>query len=337
MQANLINADFRGTDFSGANLSKADFTMADLRLATLYNTNLSYSNLLNAHLDGTDLVGSNLRGANLSSASLEDAKLLYADLVRANLSGASLIKADLENAIFGQTVLGGLNLFETKGLEKITHQSSSFISTETLRRFRGRIPEKFLRGCGLSDWEIESAKLYQSGLAPDQVTDITYKISQLRVGNPIQFYSCFISYSTKDQEFAQRLYDDLQNNGVRCWFAPEDVQGGKKLHEQIDFAIQKYDRLLLILSENSMNSEWVKTEIAKARRKEVKEKRRVLFPIRLVDYARIKEWECFDVDTGKDSAREIREYFIPDFSNWQEEKSYRPSFERLLKDLRARE
>jgi len=26
---------------------------------------------------------------------------------------------------------------------------------------------------------------------------------------------------------------------------------------------------------------------------------------------------CFDADTGKDSAREIREYFIPDFSNWK--------------------
>jgi hypothetical protein len=52
---------------------------------------------------------------------------------------------------------------------------------------------------------------------------------------------------------------------VRCWFAPHDVQGGKKLHEQIDQAIRIYDKLLLILSEDSMNSEWVKTEIANAR------------------------------------------------------------------------
>jgi hypothetical protein len=51
---------------------------------------------------------------------------------------------------------------------------------------------------------------------------------------------------------------------VRCWFAPHDVQGGRKLHDQIDHAIRIYDRLLLILSDHSMNSEWVKTEIANA-------------------------------------------------------------------------
>ena len=73
----------------------------------------------------------------------------------------------------------------------------------------------------------------------------------------IQFFSCFISYSTKDQEFADRLDADLQNKGVRCWFAPHDVQGGKKLHEQIDEAIRRYERLLLILSPNSMSSKWV--------------------------------------------------------------------------------
>jgi len=120
---------------------------------------------------------------------------------------------------------------------------------------------------------------------------------------PIQFYSCFISYSTKDQEFAERLHADLQHKGVRCWFAPEDVQGGKKLHEQIDRAIQIHDRLLLILSLNSMASEWVQSEIARARLREMQEGRRVLFPVRLVEFGEIQKWKCFDSDTGKDSAR----------------------------------
>jgi hypothetical protein len=47
---------------------------------------------------------------------------------------------------------------------------------------------------------------------------------------------------------------------VRCWFAPHDIQSGKKLHEQIDEAIRLHDKLLLILSPHSMQSEWVKTE-----------------------------------------------------------------------------
>ena len=151
----------------------------------------------------------------------------------------------------------------------------------------------------------------------------------------VEFYSCFISYSNDDHKFAERLYSDLQNNGVRCWFAPHDIQSGKKIHEQIDGAIRNYDRLLLVLSEHSMASEWVKTEIANARRKEVDQDRQVLFPVRLVDFDAIKRWTCFDADTGKDSAREIREYHLPDFSNWQDDDSYQKALKRLVRDLKA--
>src|SRR5262249_36225505 len=156
---------------------------------------------------------------------------------------------------------------------------------------------------------------------------ITYARSL--VTNAIEYRSCFISYSSKDQEFAERLYNDLQANGVRCWFAPHDVKGGRKLHEQIDLAILVHDRTLLILSPESINSSWVKTEIAKARKREIAEKRQVLFPIRLVNFEVLRQWECFDADAGTDSAKEIREYFIPDFSNWKDHNSYLEAFKRL--------
>jgi hypothetical protein len=95
--------------------------------------------------------------------------------------------------------------------------------------------------------------------------------------------------------------------------------------------------LLLILSPHSMQSEWVKTEIAKARKREVRDQRRVLFPIRLAPFEALRDWECFDADTGKDSAREIREYFIPDFSNWKNHDSYQEAFQRLISDLKAQD
>ncbi len=48
----------------------------------------------------------------------------------------------------------------------------------------------------------------------------------------IQHYSCFISYSSKNQGFADRLHADLQSKGIRCWFAPHDMPiGGKILDE----------------------------------------------------------------------------------------------------------
>jgi hypothetical protein len=204
-----------------------------------------------------------------------------------------------------------------RGLETVQHLGPSSIAIDTICRSKGQIPESFLRGCGVPDDFITFMKSLSA--------------------NPIDFYSCFISYSFADQDFAERLHSDLQNKGVRCWFAPHDMQSGKKLHEQIDQAIRLHDKLLLILSPHSMESEWVKTEIAKAREREVRESRRVLFPIRLAPFETLREWEYFDADSGKDSAREIREYFIPDFSNWKNHDSYQEAFQRLISDLKSLE
>jgi hypothetical protein len=175
--------------------------------------------------------------------------------------------------------------------------------------------EAFLRGCGLPEAYI--------GYLPSILED------------PVQFYSCFISYATSDQDFAERVHADLQAHGVRCWFAPHHIQGGQKIHVQIDEAIRVYDRLLLIVSEQSMKSRWVKTEITNARKKELHSGRQVLFPVRLVDFEAIRDWKLFDSDVGDDSACEIREYFIPDFSNWKDHDLYKSAFDRLLKDLKT--
>ena len=256
-----------------------------------------------------DLIGADLIEANLSGAILINANLSHADLRSASLPGANLHGAELFETGFANT-----NLKDVLGLDVCNHLGPSVIDHRTLTA-SGPLPLSFLRGCGLPDEFIE----YLPSL----------------LNQAIQFYSCFISYSTHDQVFAERLHADLQNKNVRCWFAPHDIQGGKKIHEQIDEAIRVYDRLLLILSEASMNSEWVKTEIANARQKELVQGGRVLFPITLVPFETVKKWKNFDADTGKDSAREIREYYIPDFSDWKDHDKYQHAFNRLLKDFKA--
>ena len=153
---------------------------------------------------------------------------------------------------------------------------------------------------------------------------------------PIQFYSCFISYSGKDEVFARRLYDRMVGERLRVWFAPEDLRRGEKLVEQIDRAIQVHDRLLVVLSKQSMQSDWVKLEIAKARKAERDGGRRKLFPIALVPYDKIQQWQCLDPHTGEDLASEIRQYFLPDdFSNWQDHASFERAFAALLRELKA--
>jgi hypothetical protein len=262
--------------------------------------------------------GADLNGADLGGALLERADLTAAQLLWTNLAGTRLSLTDLTEASIGRTNLSDCDLSQAVGLDTVLHYRSSSIGIDTILKAQGNIPLSFLRGCGIPEIFIH------------------YMPSLIAPG-AIQFFSCFISYSTKDQEFADRLYADLQNKGVRCWFAPHDVQGGKKLHEQIDEAIRRYERLLLILSPNSMSSKWVKTEIRNARKREVAEKKRVLFPVRLASYEALRDWTLFDADEGEDLATEIREYYIPNFSEWKNHDLYAREFEKLLRDLRTDE
>ena len=180
--------------------------------------------------------------------------------------------------------------------------------------------------------------------------------------------SSSISYSGKDEEFARRLYERMLGEKLRVWFAPDDLRRGEKPHEQIDRAIQVNDRLLVVLSKHSMQSDWVKLETATAysarrltacaARKASKAERdgprpgAPGFPITLVPCRERRRTEfipfeeangmnsvlrrCLDPHTGEDLADEIRQYFLPDdFSNWKDHDSFKRAFVALLRDLRA--
>src|ERR1039457_4458253 len=330
--ANLSEAKLSGANLSGAGPGVASLIEGDLRRADLHGACLDGAYLIGAYLIGAYLIGANLIEVNLSGASLVDASLgsanlSQANLIQANLSGASLDKsnvsgADVAGTKFAGTVALGtmwcdIDLSGAVDLELISHLGPSSLDIDTLVQSKGRIPDAFLRGCGVPEHIIAIQK------------------SLVENSSPIQFYSCFISYSHKDDEFCRRLHSRMQQEGLRVWFAPEEMKGGKRLHDQIDEAIRVYDKLLVVLSEGSMGSEWVVTEILKARKRERSDRRQVLFPIRLVDFEAIRAWERFDADTGKDVASEIREYFIPDFSNWKNHDSFEATFARLLKDLKA--
>ena len=59
------------------------------------------------------------------------------------------------------------------------------------------------------------------------------------------------------------------------------LDGTKQQYAAIDEAIRIYDKLLVVLSENSIQSSWVEEEVEGAMKKERRENKLVLFPIRL--------------------------------------------------------
>ncbi|NOT00489.1 MAG: toll/interleukin-1 receptor domain-containing protein [Phycisphaerales bacterium] len=308
-EANLREANLYEANLSEADLRWADLSLADLRDASLNGANLSDADLRKAGLGGADLCLADLRGANLNGA-----YLYWANLKQANLSGADFNKAHQDF-----TTLGDVDLSDAKNLGTIVHDGPSIVGVDTLFKSKGRIPEAFLRGCGVPEVLIEYLPTLIGAMAP------------------IQFYSCFISYSGKDDAFARRLHARLEAEKLRVWFAPEDMHGGEKSKDQIDRAIQMHERLLLVLSASSMNSTWVRHEIKRARQKERDGGREVLFPIGLVPHGEILKWECFDSDTGEDLAEKVREYHIPDFANWKQEDDFEKGFAALMRDLRRQD
>jgi hypothetical protein len=204
-------------DESESVIVAAVLNSADLTHASLNNADLISVDLGGANLNRADLTGANLGGANLSEANLGGANLSGAGLFGANLSDSDLGGANLAEAHLAGTVFANVDLTSAISLETCIHHAPSTIDHRTLQKSRS-LPLSFLRGVGLPDSLIE----YLPSL----------------LNQAVQYFSCFISYRAKgeDEEFAKRLHADLQNKGLRCWFAPHDLPIGEGILEGIDAA-----------------------------------------------------------------------------------------------------
>ncbi|MFC2170437.1 toll/interleukin-1 receptor domain-containing protein [Calditrichota bacterium] len=317
---NLSNANLSDADIIDTLLSYADLSSADLRHAYIASTGLMHANLIKANLGEA-----NLSFTDLSSADLRHADLSDAYFSSANFSGANCLKSvfrwtifsqtefnntDFKNAELYETMFINVNLQGIINLDQVRHTGPSSVDYRSIMR-SWPIPEKFLQGVGFPDNWIEYFPSLLYG--PHN--------------KPIQFYTCFISYSRKDDEFAERLYADLQNKGIRCWKDTHDLDWGAKTRKVIDQEIRRRDKVILVLSEHSMTSDWVEHEVDLTLDEELRRKKNILIPFRIDDAV---------MDTDEEWAASLRSHRnFGDFRGWEDHKTYKKSFELLLKHLKS--
>lgn len=73
----------------------------------------------------------------------------------------------------------------------------------------------------------------------------------------------YISYSFKDKEIAKEFHDELIKNNIEVWW-DENIKIGQSFNNKIDEELLKADAIIIIVSENSMKSDWIRYEMMTA-------------------------------------------------------------------------
>lgn len=289
------------------------------------------------NLGGVDLSGADLRGIffyseDLEQTSLHGAILSGAHLERAVFAYVDLRDADFSDALLSYTIFSDTDFSRTKGLEKVKHASASFIDVATLEatfrilRMAGESPYH-LKSFGIPEGQRAAVELFfgRSGM-PEHLLRHYQSLSETD-----NYFSCFISYSHSDLEFARKLEKALWDCGVRCWRDEHKLLPGDDMLDEIHHGIKRWDKVLLCCSETSLSSWWVEREIDKALQKEEslsREKKRKILALIPLDL----DGHLFSAWDGS-RASVLRSRYAADFRLWRDADAFDQQMKSLIRAL----
>jgi hypothetical protein len=74
-------------------------------------------------------------------------------------------------------------------------------------------------------------------------------------------FQSFLSHATNDHHFAARVRLQLGRNKVRSWIAEGELSDGCSFFEEVLFALDHCDALLVLVSSLSISLAWIDTEV----------------------------------------------------------------------------
>jgi hypothetical protein len=156
------------------------------------------------------------------------------------------------------------------------------------------------------DLEVRVEVLVNEAVAAKEVRHAEHKDERV----------AFISHSTKDKPFVRKLAADLVASGIKVWLDEQNILVGDSIPEKIAQGLAESDFFLIVVSENSVNSEWVRKELNSAIVHEIERRKVTVLPIKL--------------DSAK-TPDTIKDKLYADFS-----KSYEEGLEKLIRSIKAR-
>lgn len=138
-----------------------------------------------------------------------------------------------------------------------------------------KIPDDLLREINAKC--IQVRKTNDSEERRNGITDLQLAVQLLKISNGISMedmdddfgvitpnHSVFISHSHSDNAVADKIYNYLSQNGIRCWIDLHDIPAGLPYAQAIMEGLQSSDSLVVLYSKNVIGSHDMLDEIQEA-------------------------------------------------------------------------
>jgi len=295
--ATMKKANLRGSDIWRTVLNFADMTGANLSRAFFGRANMYCANLSETNIDFARFIGTDLNGANFSRARVQNTAFIDSDL-----NGA-----DFSDAWIRATSFANVDLSGVKGLETVHFYGPSSLGIDSIYKSGGSIPTAFLRGCGVPE-------------------DFIQQMPSFAYTGPLQ-NACYICHHALDRVFSEKLHNDLQAQGIRCWLLPEDSDSPLSKSTQYEEIAGYHDKLLVVCSKNSLVCNAVLRELNHVLHIETAEKRNLLVCITRDEHL----LKTFTHARKDDILRKT----VSNFQHWEKPESYERALGKVVRALKA--